>query len=170
MAEQKTSMWLRIAEIIVGLIVLVLGGYAVAYPGVTAATLIAFLAVGLLIISGIEFARVFSEGISGWRRILNACLSIIAFLLALAILIAPVFYGGLTLGWLVALTLIFVGLAVATRGTLGMLIVGIIAVILGLVALVWPAIGVATIVLLVAIGLIIFGLELIVSGLLGRWV
>jgi len=163
-------MWLRIAEIIVGLIVIVLGGYAVAYPGVTAATLIAFLAVGLLIISGIEFARVFSEGISGWRRILNACLSIIAFLLALAILIAPVFYGGLTLGWLVALTLIFVGLAVAARGTPGMLIVGIIAVILGFVALVWPAIGVATIVLLVAIGLIIFGLELIVSGLLGRWV
>jgi hypothetical protein len=33
-----------------------------------------------------------------------------------------------------------------------MLIVGIIAVIIGVVALVWPAIGVATIVLLVAIG------------------
>jgi len=67
MAEQKTSMWLRIGEIITGIIVLVLGGYAIAYPGVTAATLIAFLAVGLLIIAGIEFVRVFSEGISGWH-------------------------------------------------------------------------------------------------------
>jgi uncharacterized membrane protein HdeD (DUF308 family) len=170
MAEQKTSMWLRIGEIIVGLIVLVLGGYALAYPGVTAATLIAFLAVGLLIIAGIEFVRIFSEGISGWQRLLNAIFAIIAFLLALAILVAPLFWGGLTLGWLVALTLIFLGLAFCARGTPGMLIVGIIAVIIGFVALVWPAIGVATIVLLVAIGLIILGLELIVSGILGRWV
>ncbi|MGZ4864246.1 MAG: HdeD family acid-resistance protein [Halobacteriota archaeon] len=170
MAEQKTSMWLRIVEIIAGIIVLALGGYAIAYPGVTAATLIAFLAVGLLVIAGIEFVRVFSEGISGWQRLANAGFALIAFLLALGILVAPLFWGGLTLGWLVALTLIFVGLAVAARGTPGMLIVGIIAVILGIVALVWPAIGVATIVLLVAIGLIIFGLELIVSGLLGRWV
>ena len=170
MAEEKTSMWLRILEIIVGLIVIVLGGYALAYPGVTAATLIAFLAAGLLIISLIEFVHVFSEGISGWQRLLRFILSIIAFLLALAILVAPLFYGGLTLGWLVALTLIVLGAAVAARGTPGMLIVGIIAVILGFVALVWPAIGVATIVLLVAIGLIIFGLELLVSGILGRWV
>jgi uncharacterized membrane protein HdeD (DUF308 family) len=170
MADEKTSMWLRIGEIIAGLIVLVLGGYAIAYPGVTAATLIAFLAVGLLVIAGIEFVRVFSECISGWQRLANAGFSLIAFLLALGVLIAPLFWGGLTLGWLVALTLIFLGFGVAVRGTPGMLIVGIIAVILGFVALVWPAIGVATIVLLVAIGLIIFGLELIVSGLLGRWV
>lgn len=85
MDEQKTSMWLRIGEIVAGLIVLILGGYAIAYPGVTAATLIAFLAVGLFVIAGIEFVRVFSEGISGWRRLLNAGLSIIALLLAIAV-------------------------------------------------------------------------------------
>src|SRR5659263_121922 len=106
MADEKTSKWLRIGEIIAGIIVLALGGYALAYPGVTAATLIAFLAIGLFIIAGIEFVRVFSEGISGWRRLANAGLSLIALLLALAILIAPLFWGGLTLGWLVALTLI----------------------------------------------------------------
>ena len=84
MAEQKTSMGWRIVEIIAGIIVLALGGYAIAYPGVAAATLIAFLAVGLIILSGIELVRVFSEGISGWHRIWNLILSIIAFLLALA--------------------------------------------------------------------------------------
>ena len=82
MAEQ--SMWLRIAEIIVGLIIVILGGYAIAYPGVAAATLIAFLAVGLIVLSGIEFAQVFALDISGWRRLLNLILSAIAFLLALA--------------------------------------------------------------------------------------
>jgi uncharacterized membrane protein HdeD (DUF308 family) len=170
MAEQKTSMWLRIGEIIAGIIVIVLGGYALAYPGVTAATLIAFLAIGLLIIAGAEFVRIFSEGISGWRRLLNLILSIIALLLAIAILVWPIVVGGVALGWIVALALIFAGLAAVARGTAGMIIVGIIAFILGFVALVLPGIGVATIVLVVAIGLIVLGLELVVSGLLGRWV
>lgn len=170
LAEQKTGGWLRTGEIIAGIIVIVLAGYVLAYPGVAAATLIAFLAVGLLIIAGIEFVRVFSEGISGWMRIANAGLSLIAFLLALGILVAPYFWGALTLGWLVALTLIFLGFAVAARGTPGTVIFGIIAVIIGFAALIWPSIGVATIVLLVAIGLIILGLRLLVSGFLGRWV
>jgi len=170
MAEQKTSMGWRIVEIIAGIIVLALGGYAIAYPGIAAATLIAFLAVGLIILSGLEFVRVFSEGISGWRRIWNLILSVIALLLAIAVLVAPLIYGTLTLGWLVALALIFAGLAVVGRGTAGMTIVGIIAIILGFVALINPISGVITAVALMAIALIIFGLELIVSGLLGRWV
>ena len=163
-------MWLRIAEIIVGLIIVILGGYAIAYPGVAAATLIAFLAVGLIVLSGIEFAQVFALDISGWRRLLNLILSAIAFLLALAVLVAPLIYGTLTLGWLVALALIFAGLAAIGRSTPGMIIVGIIAVILGFVALINPIAGVITAVALLAIALIIFGLMLIVSGLLGRWV
>ena len=170
MVEEKTPMWLRIAEIIAGIIALALGAYAIAYPGVAAATLIAFLAIGLLILSIIEFVRIFSTGISGWRRLLNLILSVIVFLLAAAVLVAPIFAGGLALGWLVALALIFAGFAFMARGTLGMLIVGLIAVIIGFVALVNPITGVITAVALVAIGLIILGLELIVSGLLGRWI
>lgn len=168
MAEQ--SMWLRIAEIIVGLIILILGGYAIAYPGVAAATLIGFLAVGLIVLSGIEFAQVFALDISGWRRLLSLILSAIAFLLALAVLVSPLIWGGLTLAWLVALALIFAGFAAIGRGTPGTIIVGIIAVVAGFVVLVYPPLGVATAVLLLAIALIVFGLMLIVSGILGRWV
>ncbi len=168
MAEQ--SMWLRIGEIIVGLIILILGGYAIVYPGVAAATLIAFLAVGLLVLSGMEFARVFELDISGWRRLLNLALSAIAFLLALAVLVSPLIWGGLTLAWLVALALIFAGFTAIGRGTPGTIIVGIIAVVIGFAVLVYPPLGIATAVLLLAIALIVFGLELIVSGLLGRWV
>ena len=168
MAEQ--SAWVRVGEIIAGIIVLVLGGYAIAYPGATAAVLIAFLAIGLLIIGIVEFVRVFQEGISGWRRLLNLILSIIAILLAIAVLVYPVIVGGIALGWIVALALIFAGLAAVGRGTPGMMIVGIIAIILGLIAIFVPLTGVLTLVLLVAIGLIIFGLQLIVSGLMGRWV
>jgi uncharacterized membrane protein HdeD (DUF308 family) len=51
-----------------------------------------------------------------------------------------------------------------------MIVVGIIAVVVGFVVFIYPPLGVATAVLLLAIALIIFGLELIVSGLLARWV
>jgi len=168
--EQKTSTWLRIAEIIVGLILLVLGGYAITYPVPTAAILLAFLAVGLVVLGGIEFARVFTQGASGWQRLLSLILSIFAILLALAVLIAPLIVGAVTLGWVVALAIIFAGFSVAARGTPGAMIVGIIVVILGLVALINPIAGVITAVVLMSIALIVFGLELIISGLLGRWV
>lgn len=170
MAEQKPSKWLRTGEIIAAIIVIVLGGYAIAYPGVTAATLIAFLAFGLLLVSGAEFARVFEEGISGWHRILNATLSVIAFLLAIAVLVSPFIWGALTLAWVVALALVFVGFAAVARGSPGMIIVGVVAIIIGFVVLVYPPLGVATAVLLLAIALIVLGLQLLVSGLLGRWV
>ncbi len=170
MAEEKSSMWLRIIEIIIGLIVLALGGYVVAYPGVAAATLIGFLAVGIFILSFVEFARIFSEGISGWQRLLRLILSVIVFLLAIAILVSPLIWGGLTLAWLVGLALIFLGFVAIARATPGMIVVGIIAVVVGFVVFIYPPLGVATAVLLLAIALIIFGLELIVSGLLGRWV
>jgi len=48
--EKKSSIWLRILEIIAGLIILVLAGYVIAYPGVAIATLIAFLSIALIIL------------------------------------------------------------------------------------------------------------------------
>ena len=94
----------------------------------------------------------------------------IVFLLAIAILVSPLIWGGLTLAWLVGLALIFLGFVAIARATPGMIVVGIIAVVVGFVVFIYPPLGVATAVLLLAIALIIFGLELIVSGLLARWV
>ncbi len=159
---------MRIAEIVVGIIAIVLGGYAIAYPGITEATLIALLAIGLLIIAAIEFVRVFSTGISGWQRLLNLILSVIVFLIALAILIYPVIVGGVALGWLVALALIIAGVSFIARGTAGMAILGIIVLIIGFWALFFPAVGGLALVVLLAIGLILLGLALVVSGLMGR--
>ncbi len=170
MVEEKVSGWLRVAEIIAGIIALVLGAYVIVYPGVAAATLIALLAIGLLIISVIEFLRIFSAGISGWQRLLNLILAVIVFLLALAILIYPVFAGVVELGWLVAIALIFAGAALIARGTWGMIILGAIVLIIGVIAFVFPSLGVITAVALLAIGLILLGLALIAYGLLGRWV
>ncbi len=169
MEEDRTPWWLRIAEILVGILAIALGVYALLYPGVTAATLIAFLAFGLLVIALIELVRVFSAGISGWQRLLNLVLSALAFLIALAILVYPILAGGIALGWLVAIALIFAGASLAARGTWWMVLIGAIALVIGVIAFVFPPLGIISAIALVAIGLIILGFALVISGLLGRW-
>jgi uncharacterized membrane protein HdeD (DUF308 family) len=172
---------LRILEIIAGIIVLALGAYVIAYPGgVTPAVLVAFLAVGLLIISGMGFVRAFQEGISGRRRLLNLILWIIALLLAIAVLVYPLTYGSLILVYLLGLGLIFAGFASIARGTPATMVIGIIGIILAILTFVaiilYPpqgvelSLGVVLALVFVALALIIFGLEAIASGVVGRWV
>ena len=108
--ENKTSMWVRIAEIIGGIIVIVLGGYVLAYPGVALATLAAFLAIALIILGILSFVRIFDHGISGWQRILNLILAIIEIAIA-AMIIGNIVVGILTLVFLLGLGLLFAGIA-----------------------------------------------------------
>jgi hypothetical protein len=163
-------MWLRILEIIAGLIIVVLAGYVIAYPRAAIATLILFLAIALIIIGIDYFIRVFAKGITGWRRLLNLILSALAIIIAAYIIAYPAIYGSLTLVYLLGLALLFAGIASATRGTAGGLIVGILGIIIGFAVIIFPGLGLETIVFLLAVFLAIFGLESIVSGILGRWV
>jgi uncharacterized membrane protein HdeD (DUF308 family) len=168
--EKKSSMWLRILEIIAGLIILVLGGYVIAQPGVAIATLIFFLAVALIVLGIAYFVRVFAKGITGWRRLLNLILSVLAIIIAAAVIDNPFIYGSLTLVYLLGLALLFAGIASAARGTAGGIVVGILGIIIGFVVIIFPGLGLATLVLLLAVFLVIFGLESIISGIMGRWV
>jgi len=170
-AEQKKSpMWLRILEIIAGLIIVVLAGYVIAYPGVAIATLILFLAIALIIIGIDYFIRVFAKDITGWRRLLNLILSVLAIIIAGAVIANPFIYGSLTLVYLLGLALLFAGIASAARGTAGSIVVGILGIIIGFAVIIFPGLGLGTLVFLLAVFLVIFGLESIASGILGRWV
>jgi uncharacterized membrane protein HdeD (DUF308 family) len=168
--QNKSSTWLRILEIIAGLIIVVLAGYVIAYPRAAIATLILFLAIALIIIGIDYFIRVFAKGITGWRRLLNLILSALAIIIAAYIIAYPAIYGSLTLVYLLGLALLFAGIASAARGTAGGLIVGILGIIIGFAVIIFPGLGLETIVFLLAVFLAIFGLESIVSGILGRWV
>ena len=170
MAEQKASMGLRVLEIIGGIIVLVLGAYVLVYPGAAIASLILFLAIGLIILGIVSFIRVFGSGISGWRRLLNLILAVLLIIIAGYVIANPFIYGSLTLVYLLGLGLIFAGLASIARGTPGMTVVGVIGVILGFAVVIYPPLGLALAVVFLAAALIIFGLEAIVSGIVGRWI
>jgi uncharacterized membrane protein HdeD (DUF308 family) len=169
MAEQKTSMWLRILEIIAGIIVIVLGVWAWLNPIATVLTLEALLAIALIILGILSFVRIFEHGISGWQRLLNLILSIIVIIIA-AMILGNVLLGYFTIVFLLGLGLLFAGLASASRGTAAGIIVGIIGIIAGFVVMINPVIGGWTMVAITGLIVIIFGLELLVSGFLGRWV
>jgi hypothetical protein len=46
----------------------------------------------------------------------------------------------------------------------------ILLIIIGFVVIIFPGLGLATLVFLLAVFLVIFGLESIISGIVGRWV
>ena len=188
--EKKSPIWLRILEISAGLIIVILG-VAAFYPGVDWGwpTFIAFLATALIILETTCIIRIFAKDISGGRR-LNLILSVLATLIAVLV-IALSFYGFyLTLIYLLALGLLFAGIASAARGTVGGKIVGVfgifvaiivsifpkivglLAIFIGLVALIFPDViyypeNVAA---LITLSLMVFGLEPIISGIIGRWI
>src|SRR5674476_1685272 len=84
--ENKTSMWVRIAEIIGGIIVIALGVWAWLNPIETGIALASLLAIALIILGILSFVRIFERGIGGWQRLLNLILAIIEIILAAMIL------------------------------------------------------------------------------------
>jgi hypothetical protein len=182
-------MWLRILEIGAGLIILILG-VAAFYPGIDWgwATFITFLAVALIILEIAYIIRIVAKGISGRR--LNVVLSVLATLIAVLV-IALSFYGFyLAILYLLALGLLFAGIASAARGTVGGKIVGVFGIFVGIIAILFPKIvGILAIFIglaasmfpdlayypenaaaLITLSLLLFGLEPIISGIRGRWI
>jgi hypothetical protein len=185
--EKKSSTWLRILEIGAGLTILILG-VAAFYPGVDWGwtTFIAYLAVALIILEIVHIVRIFAKGISGRRR-LNVILSVLATLIAVWVLRTVSFYEFFLILNLLAIGLLFAGIASAVRGTVGGKIVGTFGIVVGIIVLLLPNIvGIIVIVTgvalvfpsliyypenaaaLITLSLMVFGLEPIISGIMGR--
>ncbi|MFZ0011697.1 MAG: hypothetical protein WAL97_07330 [Halobacteriota archaeon] len=193
--KKKSPPWLRILEISAGLMIIA-PGVAAFYPGVawSRTALLAFLAVALIILEIAYILRIFANGISGRRR-LNLILSVLAILIAVLVLVLSFYvvlsyYGFiLTLLNLLALGLLFAGIASAVRGTVGGIIVGSFGIFIGVFVLIdlhiavnvaifmflfWlirPLFPLSTdVAALITLSLTIFGLEPIISGIMGRWI
>ncbi len=196
--KEKTSpMWLRTFEISAGLIIIILC-VAAFYPGVHWGdlTFFAFLAIALIILEIAYIIRIFARGISGRRR-LNLILSVLATLIAVLVfaLSFNLSFNGSTLvdtldlDHLLALGLLFAGIASAARGTVGGKIVGSFGIFVGILVLILLKIagilaifmGLAMLIkpnflypddvaALITASLTIFGLEPIISGIMGRWI
>ncbi len=165
----RSPTWLRVVEIILGILIVGLGIYDIASPGAALGTLIVLLAIGLVISTCVDFTRAFLAGIiSGWWRALYVITAIISLILAALVIANPFVYGSLTLVYLLGVSLLFAGITLAALGAPGSTIAGIITVILGIVVLVFPQLGIALAIALLAVSLIVIGAEAIVVGITGR--
>jgi len=149
--EKRSPSWLRVLEILAGVLVLAVAFFVLADSAFALTVLAYTLGIGLVIL-GLSriFAGVYGRYFAVWFREINAGGGIIAFVLGIVAIINPQFViGFLTI--LVALALLVVGIVeiiaagfakhppVWVRGLIG--IVGVLTVILSVFVILDPSLG-----------------------------
>lgn len=175
-SETKSPGWVRAVQIGLGIIALVLSAYVLAFPVITFVTIVYILGIVLLIV-GIE--RVISgifEHSPGGSRWGSVGLGILVIIIALIVMAFPVGTGVFLL-ILLALALLFDGIARVihgignkTRGKVTRtfsIVAGVIAIALSIAIMASPVFGAELIGILLAIALIIIGIQIIVAGITG---
>lgn len=175
---EKMPSWTRFAEIVLGLVSLAAGISVLVYPGIAVLTLILLLSVGLIFLGIRDIVLgATSSFLKTWLRAANIGLGLLAFVLSVIVIAEPGF-GALTLVLLLDLALFFRGVAGISMGAAaehfskswrGLSVgVGVLSILLAILYLVVPALAVATLIVLLAVGLELTGLEYIVVGAVGR--
>jgi uncharacterized membrane protein HdeD (DUF308 family) len=171
---QKSPVWLRGIQIGLGIITVILSIYALAFPAVTLLALIVILAI-ILFIVGIEkiITGIFLPVKGKWATIGLGILVLIFAGLAISFpeataLIVTIFVG---------IGLVFNGCARIVDGISGnhsgwakffLIGVGILSIVIGTVVLASPLFGAVFVGLIIAIGLLITGIQMIAVGAAGR--
>ena len=175
-AETKSPGWMRVVQIGLGIIALILSIYVLAFPAATFVALVWILGIVLLVV-GIE--RVISgifEHHPGRSRWSSIGLGILVIILAIIVMAFPASVG-VFLVILLAIALLFDGIARLIHGfsdrTIGKgsrifkIVVGIIEIALSIAIMAFLPLGAAIAGVLVAIGLLIAGIQIIVAGVTG---
>jgi len=171
-------MWLRLVEIVFGVVAISLSALAIIYPG-GALLAIAFLfSLALLVIGFAMIGSGFDPRLPGGLRALNLVIGFLAIPFAFWALVYP---PGTDLAalFLLAFFLMIRGIggiatAVAAKGMPGWLrgvlfVAGILAIIIAFLAIVYPlTFGFTFMVILFAIALVVIGVELLAAGATGR--
>jgi uncharacterized membrane protein HdeD (DUF308 family) len=167
-SETKSPGWMRAVQIGLGIIALILSGYVLAFPAMTFITIVYILGIVLLIV-GIEriISGIFERhpGSSRWGSV---GLGILVIIIALIVMAYPTGTG---------VALLFDGIArvwhgfahkAAGKGTrIFLIIAGVIEIGLSIAIFASPVVGAVFIGILLAIALIIVGIQIIVAGITG---
>jgi uncharacterized membrane protein HdeD (DUF308 family) len=170
----KSPGWLRGVQIGLGIITVILSIYALAFPAVTLLALILVLAV-ILFVVGIEkiITGIFLPVKGKWATIAFGILVLVFAGLAISFPAAT----ALIVTILVGIGLIFNGCARIVEGISGkhsgwsklfLIGVGILSLVIGSVVLASPLFGAVFVGVIIAIGLLITGIQMIAVGAVGR--
>jgi uncharacterized membrane protein HdeD (DUF308 family) len=171
---EKNPGWLRGVEIGLGILIVILSIYALAFPAATFVSIVLILAI-ILFILGIEkiIAGIFFH-IKGRGASIGLGILIIIFAgLAVAYPVGTAWIITIFIG----IALLFGGSASIVEGFSGkesgwkrafLIGVGALLIIIGIITLVSPLFGMAFAGFIIAIGLLIAGIEMVTAGATGR--
>jgi uncharacterized membrane protein HdeD (DUF308 family) len=174
-SETKSPGWLRAAQIGLGIIALILSVYILAYPVLTFVTIVLLIGVVLFVV-GIEriLQGIVARGKSRWGTIGLGILVVIISIIVMALPGAV----GVFLIILVAIGLLFDGIARVYHGAtdkttsrwsrIFSIVAGVIEIGLSLMIMAAPVIGAELVSFLLAIALLIVGIQIIAAGAGGR--
>jgi uncharacterized membrane protein HdeD (DUF308 family) len=164
--SESTSFLLR------GALAVALGIVAIAWPGVTVSALVVIFAIYVFCDAIAQFHRAFTTDRTGSAAggIALALLDILAGVVALAWPAITVFVLTIWLGvWAVVTGVIEIGAAFAAparRGVrVGTMLVGLASVVFGIVVFTHPTVGVLSLTLLFGLFLLVYGVDLMMTGM-----
>jgi uncharacterized membrane protein HdeD (DUF308 family) len=176
--ELKAPGWLRILEILGGVVAIFAATLVYAYPGLTVETLIFIFGIAMLVVGLVALGvGVFGRHLLSPLRGFSAGAGIVVAVLSLVPLLEPQLIGSLLIVVL-AVALLLAGVAGVTmagfarqppvwvRGVGGA--VGLLIIILAVDVLLNPSLGESLLALLVALGLLFVGLRNIAWGVRGH--
>ncbi|MFI5450068.1 MAG: DUF308 domain-containing protein [Candidatus Bathyarchaeia archaeon] len=175
-AVHRASTLPRIADIVIGIISIILSLAVLSEPGLALLTLVfilcfAFVAIGF---SGLALG-IIRRDIPGWRRAVEAIFGVIVILLALVVLFDPIFGISLLIS-LLAIALLFHGIrdltsCVSSEGAGWLralrLVAGMLNIIFALVVFALPAIGFFFLIILLSVSLLVSGFARLAMGIVG---
>jgi uncharacterized membrane protein HdeD (DUF308 family) len=175
LSETKSPGWVRLAQIGLGIVAIILSLYVLAFPGLTLVT-IAFLLAVILFVVGIErvISGLFLKGKYRWT---NIGLGVLVIILSIIAMVFPVATGIFLLIFL-AFVLLFDGISRVIHGIadkssdkasrIFSIVAGVISIVLSIMIIASPFLGAIFISILLSISLLIVGIQMITSGVLGR--
>jgi uncharacterized membrane protein HdeD (DUF308 family) len=174
-SETKSPGWLRAAQIGLGIIALIISIYILAYPVMTFVTLVLLLGV-ILFVVGIEriIQGIVAPGKSRWGTV---GLGILVLIISIIVMALPGIVGAFLI-ILLAIGLLFDGIARVYHGAtdkttsrwsrIFSIAAGAIEIGLSLMIMAAPIIGAELVSFLIAIALLIVGIQIIAAGVGGR--
>ena len=173
----RRSDWVRALSVIVGFLAIAASVFVLVSPGLGVLTLLfilsfALIFLGIARIAASYEAKIWTKG----HRALHAVAGVLALILGVLVLGFPMLGIG-TLVFLLAFALLVYGIASLVIGGSAvanllskwmralLVIVGALSIILSLIVIVYPALGLITLVVMLSVSLLLNGIESIISGI-----
>jgi len=171
----KQSGAVRIFRIIVGVIAIGLAFLILTEPGLGASTLVLLLSVALLVLGVSRLARGLSHRLfTRTHRVIDIIAGILSIVLGFVVLADPLLGVG-TLVFLLAFAAMIYGITTIALGAVAkrlqkwsrafLIIAGIVSVVFSFVVLDFPALGILTLTVMLAVSFLMSGIESIVSAI-----